>query len=427
MPTQHETRAQVELVIRAVLAACDPRALTRAAIKRSSVAGQPAGMIAVGKGASAMLAAGEDTVGRPNEFVIIEPAGTAEPRGLVGDHPLPTERNVHAAAEVLKAVRSWSGQSDHFDSIVLLLSGGASALLTFPEDGVGLADVRAVTRWLLNAGAPIHDLNTVRKHIERLKGGRLASLCAPMPVHVFVLSDVLGDPLDVIGSGPCAPDPTTYADALGVLDRYGAWHIAERLTGFLNAGARGEHPETPKPGDPVFHRVTHHVIGNNETAIRAAAGAIRAGSHGELQIWKGLAGDAAAVGKRVGQFVRGRTPCAVIGGGETTVKVGSASGKGGRNQEMALAAAIEIDSQPGTMVAAFATDGVDGPTDAAGAIVTGETCEQGRALGLDPGAALANHDSFGFFDALTRAGHPHLIRTGPTGTNVNDIVVGLRT
>lgn len=430
MPRFEDHREHIGKVIKAVLLACDPRALTDAAMRGSDVCGRPAGLIAAGKAAGAMLAAAEELVGRPNEFVAVEPAGTLRPRMSVADHPLPSERNIDAASRVLAAALRWAdpGGHRHFESIVVLISGGASALLTLPAGALKLTDVRSVTGALLRAGAPIEDLNTVRKHIERLKGGQLAALCAPTAMRVFALSDVLGDRLDVIGSGPCSPDPSTFADALGVIDKFRARSASEHVVRFLEEGARGEHPETPKPGDRVFDCVTHTVVGNNHTAVRAAEFALTGLGFPILSRMTDVRGEAADAGRRLAAWANSdrARPAAAVMGGETTVEVGTATGRGGRNLEAALAGAIDLAGAPGAVIATLSTDGVDGPTEAAGAVVTGRTHDDARRLGMDAPAYLARHDSYTFFERLENAGMPHLIRTGPTGTNVNDIAIALR-
>jgi hydroxypyruvate reductase len=310
---------------------------------------------------------------------------------------------------------------------VVLLSGGASALLTLPHQGIELAEYAAAMKELMGAGVDIRALNCIRKHCERLKGGRLAALMHPMPCDTYILCDVIGDELETVGSGPTLGDPTTFEDAARVFD----WQLkftraSKALLPFLRDGAAGKHEETPKPGDPVLVHSRAVLVGSNSGALRAAARA--AEERGFAVITRpGVVGDAAHAGRRLaGEAVGLPAGSAVIAGGETTVDLQGKGGRGGRNQEMALAAAVEIDGREGIAVTTFATDGVDGPTDAAGAIVTGRTCGLAREAGLDPAAALAGHDSYSFFDALERAGHPHLIRTGPTGTNVNDIAIALR-
>jgi hydroxypyruvate reductase len=335
-------------------------------------------------------------------------------------HPYPDERNVRAAQAIAR-IAEGAGEGDN---LVALISGGGSAMLTLPAEGLTLTDLRAITEALQKAGAPITALNTVRKHCEQLKGGGLARLAYPARVWAFILSDVVGDSLDVIASGPTAPDPTTYAQALEVLTNYTVRDAVPAVTAHLEAGARGERPETVKPGDPALSHVTNMLIGSNRLALEAAR------RHATDQGWRvvgfefGVEGEARIVGMNLAlmaQDMRQRSdrPACYLLGGETTVTV-HGDGRGGRNQELALAAAIALDGVDNVAVAAFATDGVDGQSPAAGAIATGETCARARAMGLKPEDYLNNNDSYTFFKEVGG-----LIELGPTGTNVNDIAVAL--
>lgn len=319
--------------------------------------------------------------------------------------------------------------SGNVECISMLLSGGASSLMIDPPDEISVESYRAIVQALLLAGASIQELNVVRKHIDYVKGGWLARRYAHLPMVLVVLSDVIGDDLSTIGSGPASGDPSTFSDALDVLDKYRCSDTAPSVTRWLTAGANGEHEETPKPGDPCFARVSAAVLANNQTAVDSAAETLKSERIDVRSVRLGVTGDAASVGAALGadagKLAAAGGQRALLLGGETTVAVGSASGKGGRNQELALAAALKIENQPGITIATFATDGVDGPTDAAGAIVTGDTCRQARQLGVNPAAALARHDSYTLFEALDKAGFPHLLRTGPTGTNVNDVAIAL--
>jgi hydroxypyruvate reductase len=337
-------------------------------------------------------------------------------RILPAAHPLPDKRNVEAA-RVIARVAERSGPDD---LLVCLISGGGSAHLTLPAEGLTLDDLRRITAYLLHTGAPIQDLNAVRKHCEQLKGGGLARLAAPANVLAFILSDVISDPLDVIASGPTAPDPTSYQDALNVLARQDAADVAPAITHHLRAGACGERPETPKAGDPVFASVQNRIIGSNAMAVQAAAS--RAKELGfRVQVATAPAvGEARELGEALGNVGRNlpRPGCYIVGG-ETTVTV-RGKGRGGRNQEIALAAALAIDGAPDVVVASFATDGIDGPTDAAGALVTGETCSLARGAALDLRSYLDNNDSYTCLYALEA-----LLFTGATGTNVNDLAFAL--
>jgi hydroxypyruvate reductase len=303
-------------------------------------------------------------------------------------------------------------------------------LLPLPVEGVSLDDYRVLTDLLLRCGADIREINAVRKHCSQLQGGGLARLAAPARLAALILSDVVGSPLDVIASGPTVPDRTTFADALAVLDRYEiASQVPVSILGHLRCGAAGDVPDTPKPGDPLFDRVTNVIIGDNERAGRAAvAEAGRQGFQG-LLLTTFLQGEAREIGKAVAGLAQGiawgqsdlKPPTCLVLGGETTVTL-HGRGTGGRNQELALAAAIALDGYPlpdGVEIAivSLATDGTDGPTGAAGAIVTPDTVRRGRALGLDARAALADNDSYYYLGALG-----DLAITGPTGTNVNDLI-----
>jgi hydroxypyruvate reductase len=333
-------------------------------------------------------------------------------------HPVPDARGEAVAARLLALAASASPR----DLVLFLVSGGGSALTPAPAPPVTLAEKQAVTRLLLAAGATIGELNAVRKHLSRFKGGQLARAAAPAPVLTLILSDVIGDPLDVIASGPTAPDPTSFGDALAVLRARGVLDgvpaaVRERLA----AGARGQIPETPKPGDPLFDGVTNVVIGSN--AVVAAAAIERArqlGFRPEL-LTRELEGEARAVAPALVARARQLSPpVCLIAAGETTVTV-RGHGRGGRCQEFAVAAARELDGERGIAVLAAGTDGTDGPTDAAGGLVDGGTIERGRAAGRDAKAALDDNDAYHYLRATG-----DLVLTGPTNTNLLDLYVVLR-
>ncbi len=417
----------ISALIAAALEAADPaRALARH--WPAGLAGSgPCYVIGAGKASLEMALQLESLCDLAGGAVAVVPERLArldhEPAGFQvfpAAHPLPDERNLRAAHAIAETAR----QTGPDATLIALISGGGSAHLTLPAEGLTLEDLRAVSGALMRAGAPIGELNTVRKHCEQLKGGGLARLACPARVEAFILSDVMGDPLDVIASGPLAPDPTTYADALDVLARYGLMEAVPAVTAHLQAGLRGERPETVKPGDAVLERVTSRIIGSNRLALDAVER--RAVEMGWYVAGRedNVGGEARDAGRRLAETARRladspQRPCLYLIGGETTVTV-RGHGKGGRNQEIALAAALALDGLEGVAVAAFGTDGIDGPTDAAGAVVTGQTCARARALGLDPQACLDDNDSYTFFD---RAGG--LLRLGPTGTNVNDLALVL--
>lgn len=324
-------------------------------------------------------------------------------------HPVPDENSVRGAG----AVAAMADRATEHDLVICLISGGGSALLTLPVEGLTLAGFQSVTGDLLRCGATINEINAVRKHCSRIKGGNLARLADPAQLVTLILSDVIGDPLDVIASGPTVPDPTSLADARKVLGRYG-----------VNEPACLQ--ESPKAGDPIFEKVQNVIVGSNRVAALAATAKARDLGFNTLLLGTYLEGEArevAKVGAALAKSIRANNdpiepPACIVWGGETTVTI-RGTGKGGRNQEMALAAALALDGWPGVLVMPLATDGTDGPTDAAGAIVTGDTIARANEQGLDAWAALDNNDCFHFFDALDP---PGLIRTGPTGTNVNDLL-----
>jgi glycerate-2-kinase len=303
----------------------------------------------------------------------------------------------------------------------VLLSGGASSLLACPAGELTLEDLAATTRALLEAGAEIEQLNAVRKHLSAMAGGRLAQRTAARRVEVLAISDVPGDRLDVIGSGPFAADPTTYADALAVLAERGVLErVPARVRAHLEAGARGELDETPKPGDPALSRVHTTLLATNRDAVEVARDAAQRRGLGVRVVSNPLAGEAREAGRwlvALARRARASQPLCLVAGGETAVTV-RGRGRGGRNQELALAAALALDRGPATALLAAGTDGSDGPTDAAGAFADEGTVERGRRAGVDALAALAENDSYGFF-----AAEGGLWVTGPTRTNVMDLAL----
>lgn len=334
-------------------------------------------------------------------------------------HPTPDRDGQDAAEQILKLVENANEKT----LIICIISGGASALMTAPAYGIALEDLRVLTGELLACGADIHEINCVRKHISRIKGGRLALTAAPAQVLTLLISDVPGDPLDVIASGPTVPDSTTYQDAENVINKYNLVDkIPVPVTRYLEAGKNGAFPETPKPGDPVFLKTANLLLGTNRDALSAAAEEAEKLGYRCTLTEKPVTGEARDVAVRdvtnALKFKREtETKRSFIAGGETTVTI-KGTGKGGRNQEYVLSAAIHLDGKDGITVLSAGTDGIDGPTDAAGAVADGLTCDTGRSMGLDPHVFLDNNDSYTFFD---RTGS--LIRTGPTNTNVMDLRV----
>lgn len=333
-------------------------------------------------------------------------------------HPVPDERGVEATRRVIEAIRGAPA-----DTLVLaLVSGGGSSLLVAPAEGIRLAEKQHLTDALLMRGAEIRELNTVRKHLSAVKGGRLAALAFPTPVLSLVLSDVVGNPLDAIASGPTSPDPTSYGDAADVLRKYDLYEAAPNaVRSHLEDGVAGTIPETPKPGDRIFDRVVNRIIGDNDTALDAMARRVAAEGVACEIVARGQTGEAKEIGRLLAERAMaargGPRPRILLSGGETTVTV-RGDGRGGRNTELALAFAMAIDGVEGISLLSAGTDGADGPTDAAGAFADGESMTDGRARGLDAADFLKRNDSYTFFDL---AGG--LLRTGPTGTNVMDLQI----
>ena len=335
-------------------------------------------------------------------------------------HPVPDASGQEGAAQMA----AMAGRAGAGDLVLCLISGGASALLPLPVPTVTLAAKRAVTALLLECGANIHEMNCVRKHISAVKGGQLARRAYPARVLALILSDVIGDDLDVIGSGPTVPDRSTFQQARAVLQKYGIW---EKIPSAVRRHLSSKAPETPKPGDPVFARVQNLLVGSNRLAVDAAAREARSLGFRTLILSTMLEGEAreiAQVHAAIAKELRStghpvRPPACIISGGESTVTL-RGTGLGGRNQEFALAAAMQISGLPDTLILSAGTDGTDGPTDAAGAIADGTTLARAAQKGLDASAYLANNDSYHFFEALR-----DLLRTGPTGTNVADIQIVL--
>ena len=386
-------------------------------------------LIGFGKAASLMSKAIEDNLGDLLAGGIIvtkyghsvERDGNSKVITYEAGHPLPDENGIKAA----KAIVGLLKETDTNTLVICLISGGGSALLAAPYGDITLADKQEVTSMLLKAGADIYELNTVRKHISAVKGGRLAEAAQPAAIISLILSDVMGDRLDVIASGPTEPDKTTYNDAHNVLQKY---KLEDRLPAsvaeIIGKGIRGLVPETPKDGDPVFQRVKNIIIGNNKIARDAASQAAELLGYRTTVLPAELSGEASIVARELARkaidFKKALAPgdkACIIAGGETTVTV-RGNGKGGRNMELALVFGMEIKGLPGITFLSAGTDGTDGPTDAAGAFADGQTVAKAAGAGLDPVEYLKNNDSYAFF---SRTGD--LLITGPTGTNVMDIQI----
>lgn len=335
-------------------------------------------------------------------------------------HPVPDENGIRGTSRIIELVKS----ADTGTLVICLLSGGGSALMPAPGEGITLAEKQKVTRLLLAAGASIEEINAVRKHLSLLKGGGMARLAAPARLHVLILSDVIGDRLDTIASGPAAADPTTFGYCLDIAARYGILdELPSTVRDRLERGVRGEAPETAKAGEPFLDAARNTLIGNNRMSVDAARRAAERMGYHALVLSTVIEGEAREIGTFFGAMASEihhsgnpiPIPACVIGGGETTVTL-RGSGKGGRNQEMALKCASCIAGLPETVFLSGGTDGTDGPTDAAGGVVDGETMQAGKEKNLEMRAFLAENDSYRY---LERVGG--LLMTGPTGTNVMDI------
>lgn len=429
------SRTLLEACFRAGLARVAGHRVVRAAVERDGERIAIGGVALPASSSIRLLAAGKAAM--PMAAAFLERAGDRLSAGLVvtkdghggslslpvleAGHPVPDVRSEAAGAAAIALVEA--GHSD--EVLVALLSGGASALLSCPQPGLTREELASTTSALLACGAPIGQLNAVRKHLTRVSGGRLARLAHGQRIEVLALSDVPGDDPAVIASGPFYGDATTHADALAVLDRYGlCGRVPAAVLAHLEAGARGEIEETPAPGDPVFAGVHTRLLASNRDAAEAAASEARAAGVPAELIGEPLAGEAREVGARLARWALQQAPGEAgrlfVAGGETTVRV-SGRGRGGRSQELALAAALALEGASGVTLLAAGTDGTDGPTPAAGAFADAGTVARGREAGVDARAALARNDSYRFF----RAEGGSLV-TGPTGTNVMDLVLILR-
>jgi glycerate 2-kinase len=387
-------------------------------------------VVAVGKAAAQMAETLEQRIGThfTRGMVVTKHGHASSYAGkcevIEASHPIPSEDSLRAGRAVLALLEDLTAK----DLLIVAVSGGASSLLCAPVEGVSLGAKQQTTDLLLRAGADIYELNAVRKHLSRLKGGNLAARAYPAPVLSLLLSDVVGDPPDVIGSGLTAPDTSTFGQALNVLNNRLVLHqIPTEVREHLERGARGEVSETPKPGDGVFKNVTTEVVGNSRQALEAASLEAKRRGYRPLILSSRIRGEAREAARFHADILWEtvlsghpvRLPACLLSGGETTVTV-RGQGKGGRNQEFALAAAIALAGAPNIMCLSAGTDGTDGPTDAAGALVSGDTLARAAKHGLDAADYLARNDSYTFFNALG-----DLFKTGPTGTNVMDVNVML--
>jgi hydroxypyruvate reductase len=382
-------------------------------------------VVGAGKAGAPMARALEDLLGdRIADGVIVVKEGHGLPLAHVriheASHPVPDQRGIKGAEEILSLVKD-AGERD---LVLCLMSGGGSALLVAPAEGVTLEDKQAVTRLLLACGADIHEINSIRKHLSRAKGGGLACFAYPATVVSLILSDVIGDDLNVIASGPAVPDTSTFDDTRQVLEKYEIWdQVPQSVRIRIERGLKGEVEDTPKAGDAVFQRCFSELVGTNIQALIAAGTKADELGYRTLILSSTVEGEAREVVKvltAIAKEVRGSgnplsAPACILCGGETTVTL-RGDGKGGRNQEFALASALAIDGIGNLVLLAGGTDGNDGPTDAAGAMADGRTLARARAQGLDPFDYLKRNDAYHFFQPLE-----DLVITGPTRTNVMDV------
>jgi hydroxypyruvate reductase len=437
-PTFARGRELATTIMQAALRAVDPAQAVHNALQREGDTLRVAGrtydlaayrrvwIVGAGKASGPMARAAEEIIGdRVTGGLVNVKYGytdaTQRVRLREAGHPLPDQNGLDGTREIAELLEGAGAD----DLVLCVVSGGGSALMMLPEEPITLDDYQALTTALLRSGANINRINTIRKHIERVKGGRLAQIAAPADVITLILSDVIGDPLDFIASGPTVPDTTTYADALDVLREFDLVDAVPRsVLHRLQEGERGALPETPKPGDPLFERVATVVIGSNTIAAEAALSEAARLGFGAQLLTTYLEGEAREVGRLAVALAkelvrRGRPlapPACLILGGETTVTV-RGQGTGGRNQEIALSAALSMAGLERALIVAVATDGSDGPTDAAGGFADGQSLAAAEARGLDARAALADNDSY---QLLKQSGD--LLVTGPTNTNVNDLL-----
>ncbi len=443
-PSATETmRSNADTITEAALAAVEPeRAMTRhLSVEGSSLRCgshlidlsdfKKAVIIGAGKAGAPMAAAAERILGNLIQGgIVVVKDGHVRPTDrikiLAASHPVPDNRSVEAAKKILRLIEKNAGPETLF---INLLSGGASALLAAPAPGLTLQDKQEVTRLLLECGADIYEINAVRKHLSAIKGGNLARVARGSTMISLIISDVIGDRLDTIGSGPAFPDSTTWKDAYDILQRYHLWRkVPCAVRKRIEQGISGQVPDTPSKDDPCFRSVITCIIASNRQALHAASKAAKGLGYHTLILSSSIKGETADIAGMHSAIAREISensnplppPCCIISGGETTVTMSEDHGIGGRNQEFALSAACEIAGLKNVMILSLGTDGTDGPTDAAGAVVTGETVAMARKLGLEPSLFLQRHDAYTFFKQTGE-----LIITGPTMTNVMDIHIVL--
>ncbi len=449
---ESETGLKIQRILKAALSAVDPYSAVKNCLEYSgNILGigklkidishlEHVSLIAFGKASYPMAAAVLDKIGPIVDNAIVVTKDGHDQAYLLGKekyrnvhfkhylagHPVPDERSCKAAHSVLQRLQKCAED----DLVLVLVSGGGSALLTSPIPPLTIQDMQDLTGKLLASGANIHKINTLRKHLDQVKGGGLARAARPARVVSLILSDVVGDDLDVIASGPTVPDPSTYRDAGDILSEYGMQEmIPANIRARIADGLEGKVKETPKPGDACFNKVSNIIVGNNSLALEAAAAQARSEGLQTLILTSYLQGEASQAGKFFGAVARQiakqnqplKRPCCILAGGETTVTL-KGNGLGGRNQEMALGALEDMAGLRGAYFVTLASDGGDGPTDAAGAVVTSDSLARAKSMGLNPATFLACNDTYHFFESLN-----DLMKPGPTQTNVNDLCLLLMT
>ena len=383
-------------------------------------------VVGAGKASAAMACALEDILGEriTTGWINVKDGYTAPTRAITlheASHPFPDSRGVEGSQRIVSVLRETGPR----DLVFCLISGGGSALLVLPAEGIALEDIESLTQSLLRSGATISEINAVRKHLSQVKGGYLSRLAHPARVISLIVSDVIGNPLDVIASGPTTPDPTTFSDAYAVLLKYDlVSEVPVAIAHHLQQGMEGRIPETPKADDAIFARTLNVIVASNRVAARATLEKARGFGLNTLLFSTFVEGEAREVAKVFAAVAREidhsgqplARPACIIAGGETTVTV-KGRGLGGRSQELALAAAPLVAGLDNVAIVALGTDGTDGPTDAAGALCTGRTTRRASQEGLSVAGYLADNDAYHYFQALG-----DLLITGPTNTNVNDLI-----
>ncbi len=434
-----ETRARILPILEAALAAVDPKEAVHHVLQRDgdtlTVGGRRYNLadfrrvliVGAGKAGAPMTQAVEAILGDRLDaglVVVKTDHGGATKTVEIAEatHPMPDAAGVRAGEQILALAQAATAD----DLVIALLSGGGSALLVAPAPGLTLADLQGLTDTLLACGATINEVNCLRKHCSAVKGGQLARAVAPATLITLALSDVIGSPLDVIASGPTVPDDSSWTDAWAIVEKY---ELADKLPApivqRLRAGLNGELADTPKAGDPAFAKTQNVVVADNRVAARAALAKAAESGYNTLLLTTHVEGEASEVAKVAVALAKEvqetgnpvAAPACLILGGETTVTLGTDPGQGGRNQELALAAAIALQGWPGITVVALATDGTDGPTDSAGGVADHQTVARGATAGLSALAFLRAHNAYPFLQTTN-----DLLLTGPTQTNVNDLI-----